>query len=192
MKDWLEQTVAGSGVQGSSPHGTGQSCVLQDWLSVSLADPGQLPPHASITIFLLVLVLSCVPPPQSALQVSQSLHCDQDPHRQFVGGRVPDSVRLSEQSPVLQPSLQVRVWLKDSPEQTVPGSGVHGSSPHSTTSGQGCVLQDWLSVSLADPEQVPPHTALKAMLLVLLLLCLPPSQSALQVPQSPHCSQAPH
>lgn len=102
---------------------TGQGSGLQDWICVSRSDPEQLPPHASPTALLLVLLLLCVPPPQVASQAPHSLHCPQDPHPQLLGGFDPDALRLVAQSPVLQPALQVRVWVKDCPEQTVEALG---------------------------------------------------------------------
>lgn len=111
------------GVQLQVPQGTWQGCVLQDWLCVSVGNPGQAPPHASVTVLLLVLLLLCVPPPQLALQAPQLPHCDQDPHSQLLGGAVPDTVRLVAQSPSLQPVLQVLVWVRDWPEHAVEGLG---------------------------------------------------------------------
>ena len=135
----------------------------------------------------LLHVRVCLPPPQGLS--GQILQADQPPLRGH-DGFVPVFDRRVEQSPVLQPALQVLVWVKDWPKQTVERAGVQGSSPHST--GQSCVLQDCSSVSVANPGQAPPHTSLTVLLLVLVLLCLPPSQSALQVSQSLHCPQAPH
>ena len=102
-----------SAVQSQAPQGTGQPCVLQDWLSVSLPDPVQVPPHTSLKVMLLVLLLLCVPPPQVTLQAPQSPHCPQAPHSQSLGGNVPDTMRLVAQSPSLQPVLQVLVWVRD-------------------------------------------------------------------------------
>ena len=93
---------------------------------------------------------------------------------------------------MLQPTLQVLVWVTDCPTQIALGStaGVHGSLPHTT--GQAWVLQAWLCVSTADPGHAPPHASGLLLLLVLLLLCVPPLQVALQAPQALHCDQDPH
>ena len=58
--------------------------------------------------------------------------------------------------------------------------------------GQLCELQDWLCVSEADPEQLPPHASVTVLFLVLLRLCVPPPQVTLQAAQSLHCPQDPH
>ena len=191
VKDCPSQTVVGAGDHAASPQVT-QSCVLQDRLCVRTGDPGHAPPHASGLLLLLVLLLLCVPPSQDALQALQALHGDQDPHRQLLGGFLPGTVRLVSQSSVLQPSLQVLVWMTDCPTQTSLGStaGAHGSLPHTT--GQSCVLQAWLCVSVSDPLQAPPHNFSTVLFLVLVLLCMPPSQSAVQVSQALHCDQGPH
>ena len=118
------------------PHG--QLCVLQDRVAVSVGAGGQVPPHPSTTVFTLVLVLLCVPPPHDSLQSLQSLHSPQAPHWQFRGCvPVSDCVLLSLQSPMLQPALQVLVlvWVKELPQACVEGAGDHGdhgSSPHSS------------------------------------------------------------
>ena len=110
-------------VQLQVPQGTWQGCVLQDWLSVSLPDSVQVPPHTSLKVMLLVLLLLCVPPPQVTLQAPQSPHCPQAPHSQSVGGTEPETVRLVAQSPSLQPALQVLVWVRDWPKHAVEGLG---------------------------------------------------------------------
>ena len=109
VKDCPEQTVLAAGDQGSLPQTTGQSWVLQAWLSVSVADPRQVPPHASVAALPRVLLRLCVPPPQLALQALQPPHGDQAPHTQLLGGFAPEALRLVEQPPVLQPGLHVRV-----------------------------------------------------------------------------------
>ena len=58
--------------------------------------------------------------------------------------------------------------------------------------GQLCVLQDRLCVSVGNPRQVPPHPFSTILLLVLVLLCVPPSQVALQTPQGLQSVQDPH
>ena len=192
VKDWPRQTVVVAGDHVASPQTT-QSCVLHDRRCVRTGDPGHAPPHASGLLLLLVLLLLCVPPSQDALQALQGLHCDQDPHRQLLGGFAPGTVWLVSQLPVLQPSLQVLVWSTDCPTQTVDAAGVHGLLPHTTGGGgQACVLQARLCVSVSDPLQAPPHDSVTVLLLVLLLLCVPPSQSAVQVSQALHCDQGPH
>ena len=42
---------------------------------------------------------------------------------------VPVAPRLVEQSPVLQPALQVLLWVKGRPEQTVDVAGDHAAVP---------------------------------------------------------------
>ena len=55
---------------------------------------------------------------------------------------------------------------------------------------QLCVLQDRLCVSVGNPRQVPPHPS--STILLLVLLCVPPSQVALQTPQGLQSVQDPH
>ena len=45
---------------------------------------------------------------------------------------MPLALRLVAQSPVLQPALQVLVWVKDWPEQTVEVAGDHAAVPQLT------------------------------------------------------------
>ena len=59
---------------------------------------------------------------------------------------VPVALRLVEQSPVSQPLLHVRVWVKDSPEQIVAGLG--DQMPPQ-------VVQDFVPVALRLVEQSP-------------------------------------
>ena len=109
-------------------------------------------------------LLDCVPPPQSALQVLQS---DQPPStRQPLAAQEPEP---SDQAPAVSLS---RVFA------------VHSQV------GQLCVLQDRLCVWVG--EQVPPHAAGSIMVLVLLLLCVPPPQGALQALQALQAPQRPN
>ena len=72
-------------------------------------------------------VLVCVPDAPQVLgeQVLQGVHTHGH-------GFVPVFCLLVEQSPVLQPALQLLVWVKTSGLQTSVGERVHGASPHST------------------------------------------------------------
>ena len=96
---------------------------------MSVGAGGQVPPHPSVTVFTLVLVLLCVPLPHDLLQSLQALHDPQAPHWQFRGCvPVADSVLLSLQSPILQPALQVLVlvWVKGLSQASVEVAGDHG------------------------------------------------------------------
>ena len=74
---------------------------------------------------LHVLVCSPDAPQVFGEQVLQGVHTHGH-------GFVPVFCLLVEQSPVLQPALQLLVWVKTSGLQTSVGERVHGASPHST------------------------------------------------------------
>ena len=77
---------------------------------------------------LHVLVCSPDAPQVFGEQVLQGVHTHGH-------GFVPVFCWLVEQSPVLQPALQVLVWVKVWPEQCVEVAGDHGSAPQTTVVG---------------------------------------------------------
>ncbi len=111
------------------PHWQSRGCVpLASLCSVSSQLPVLQPALQS-------LVLVWVKAVSQACVEGSGDHADQGAVPQtirFTQYCVPVAPRLVEQSPVLQPALQVLVWVKDWPEQTVEVAGDHEAVPQLT------------------------------------------------------------
>ncbi len=135
VKESPVQTVSGLGDQAPLPQ------VTQDFVPGSVRIVAQLPVLQPLRQ-LRVCVKDCPEqtverlgdqaPPQVIDAVTQCI--------------IPVALRLVAQSPSLQPALQVRVWVKDCPEQTVAGLG--DQAPPQVT-------QDFVPVALRLVEQSP-------------------------------------